>query len=207
MDRLLISLPFAYLIGSIPFSQIVAHLARGIDLRTVGSRNVGGNNLIASAGVGWGLLGGGLDAAKGLAAMWLADFLGVAFPQVLLAGLAVVAGHNWSIWLGFRGGKGLATAFGVIAWLAWPDALVCAVLWVLFHWITGSGNSGTLIAFVTLWILFALGDNPAEFGMLALGLFALVFLASAADLSKANRAASHWTENFYTPQEKRKKGA
>jgi glycerol-3-phosphate acyltransferase PlsY len=205
MDRLVLVLTLSYLIGSLPFSQIVGRLAKGIDLRKVGSGNVGGNNLMANAGVLWGLLGGGLDVLKGVSAMWLAESLGVPYPARLIAGLVSVAGHNWSVWLGFRGGKGLATAFGVLAWLAWPEALVCAGLWALLHWVTGNGNTGTAVAFVALWILSRLTGRPGELSSLGLGLFALVFLASFSDLSKANKAASHWTENFFTPKSKRQK--
>src|SRR3989304_4215141 len=153
MERLLISLLLSYLLGSIPFSLIVGRLAKGVDLRTVGSGNVGGNNLIANAGPLWGLLGGGLDAAKGAAAMWLAGILGVSYPISFLSGLFVVVGHNWSLWVGFCGGKGLATAFGALAWLAWPEALAGGRGWARPNLCVG-GTTGTIAGFGFLGVPF-----------------------------------------------------
>ena len=199
MDRLLIAILLSYLLGSIPFSQIIARLAKGIDLRKVGSRNVGGNNLIANAGAGWGLLGGGLDAAKGAAAMWLTSQLGVPYPASLLAALFVVAGHNWSVWLGFRGGKGLATAFGGLAWLTWPEAIIAAAIWGLVNWRIRNGTTATIAAFVALGILFLVESRPIEFFLLGSGLALLVYIASYKDLMVLNSSVKHWTENFTTP--------
>lgn len=199
MGRLLIALVLSYLLGSIPFSQIVAKLARGIDLRKVGSRNVGGNNLIANAGAGWGLLGGGLDAAKGAAAMWLTSQLGVPYPISLLAAIFVVAGHNWSVWLGFQGGKGLATAFGAFAWLSWPEAIITAVIWGLVNWRIRNGTTATIAAFVALGGLFLIESRPIEFFLLGFGFVILVFIASYKDLMAHNSSVKHWTENFTTP--------
>lgn len=200
MDRLILALVLSYFVGSIPFSQIVGRLVKGVDLRKVGSGNVGGNNLIANAGPGWGLLGGALDAAKGAAAMWLAASIGAGYPASLLAGLFVVAGHNWSIWLGLRGGKGLATAFGAIAWLAWPEALVCALLWGLVNWRLRNGTTATIAAFVALGILFVINARPVEYILLGFGTVVLVFIASYRDLVQVNRAAKHWSQNFTAPK-------
>ncbi|MEX1247401.1 MAG: glycerol-3-phosphate acyltransferase [Anaerolineales bacterium] len=200
MERLFILLLLSYLIGSIPFSLLVGRFAKGIDLRKVGSGNVGGNNLIANAGPGWGLLGGALDAAKGAAAMWLAGSIGVSYPASLLAGLLVVAGHNWSIWLGFRGGKGLARAFGAIAWIAWPEAVVCALLWGLVNWRLRNGTSATIAAFVALGILFVINARPVEYILFGFGIVVLVFIASYRDLVQVNRSAKHWSQNFTAPK-------
>lgn len=205
MNNLLLALLLGYLLGSIPFSQLVGRLAKGIDLRKVGSGNVGGNNLIANAGIGWGLLGGGLDAAKGAAALWLAQTLQVGYPEFLLAGLAAVAGHNWSIWLGFRGGKGLATALGVVAWLAWPEAIVCAVAWAVVNKLTDNGTTASIVAFSGLGILLFLTGRPIEYSILALGIVVLVFIASLKDLLKVMRSADKWTDNFVAPKTTKRK--
>jgi len=199
MDRLIFVLILSYLIGSIPFSQIVGRLAKGIDLRKVGSGNVGGNNLITHAGSGWGLLGGGLDAAKGVAAMWLASALSVPYPVSLLAGIFVVAGHNWSVWLGFRGGKGLATAFGVLAWLSWPEAVICAAVWGLVNWRIKNGTSATITTFLALGIIYLFESRPIEFFLLGFGIVILVYVASYKDLMALNSSVKNWTENFTAP--------
>jgi glycerol-3-phosphate acyltransferase PlsY len=201
MERLIAALILSYLIGSIPFSQIVGRLAKGIDLRKVGSRNVGGNNLIAQAGVGWGLIGGGLDVAKGAAAMWFTQGLGVPYPLSLLAGLFVLAGHNWSPWLGFRGGKGIAAGFGVLLWASWPEALIAAVAFGLMNWkILKNGTSATVVAFVLLGLLYLITSKPMEIFLLAIGIVLLIYVASYRDLVAHNKSVKHWTQNFTDPK-------
>lgn len=201
MDRSILVLLVCYFIGSIPFSQIVGRLAKGIDLRKVGTGNVGGNNLIANAGTGWGLLGGLLDAVKGIAAMWLAQVIGVSYPLNLLAGLAVVAGHNWSVWLGFRGGKGIATGFGVLGYVSWPEAVIAAVIFGVMNWrILKNGTTATIIAFVSLAILYLITGKPLEVFLLGFGIAGLIYIASYNDLKATSKSVKHWTENFTIPK-------
>lgn len=188
----LLALIISYLLGSIPFSQLVAYLAKGVDLRKVGTRNVGGNNLIQNVGAGWGVLGGGLDVLKGAAAMWLAQTLGIVSPLWFAAGLAVVAGHNWSIFLGFRGGKGLATGAGAIAFVAPLEAIACMAVWAIVNWRTGNGTNATIAGFSTLGILFLIERRPIEFFLLGFGIVALVYIASARDLAEEARTRGDW---------------
>jgi glycerol-3-phosphate acyltransferase PlsY len=104
------ALSLAYLLGSIPFSYIVARL-KGIDVRTVGSGNVGATNVMRSAGRAAGLAAFVLDFAKGSAATWTA--LRLAGPNVAAAAAVVaVLGHMYPVWLSFKGGKGVATGAG-----------------------------------------------------------------------------------------------
>ena len=111
----------AYLLGSIPSGVIAARLVKGVDVRKIGSGRTGATNAYRAAGP-WGLglttLG---DLLKGIAAVWVARFLMLAAPlqgwapwAVTLAGIAAVVGHNWSIFLGFRGGAGTSTTVGVL---------------------------------------------------------------------------------------------
>lgn len=201
MERLLIALTLSYLLGSIPFSQIIARLVKGVDLRAVGSLNVGGNNLIASAGTGWGLIGGGLDAAKGVAAMWLAQTLGASYPLSLLAGLFAVAGHNWSPWLGFRGGKGIATGLGVLGFVSWPEAVIAALIFAVMNWrFIRNGTTATIISLVSLGVLYLITGRPLEFFLLGFGIAALIYIASYNDLMATSKSAKHWTENFTIPK-------
>jgi len=131
---ILLALVLAFLLGSIPFSQLVARL-RGIDLRSVGSGNIGATNLARALGYGAGALGLLLDVLKGAAAVALARALpGEASTPAIqsLAAVLSVAGHAFTPWLGFRGGKGVATgagAFAVLApWATLVSALVFAVV-------------------------------------------------------------------------------
>lgn len=116
----------AYLLGSIPFSFLVAR-REGVDVRAVGSGNVGATNVMRNVGRAAGLLAFVLDFAKGSAATWLAQETvgGVVFPS--LAAVVAVLGHMHPVWLGFRGGKGVATGAGAFLPIA-PLATVGALI-------------------------------------------------------------------------------
>ena len=121
----------AYLLGSIPFSYLIVKLAKGRDVRTVGSGNAGATNVMRTAGKAAGAAALLLDCGKGIAAVVAARELGASSAVVGGAAAAVVAGHIFPIFLGFRGGKGVATASGVLGALA-PGVLAAAmVLFVL----------------------------------------------------------------------------
>jgi glycerol-3-phosphate acyltransferase PlsY len=121
----------AFVLGSIPFSFLLARLVGGVDIRRVGSGNVGATNVARALGLGTGLVALGLDAAKGVAAVLLARSLlapgGPSPAGEALAGLSAILGHNFTPFLRFRGGKGVATGAGVFGVLA-PWALLAAVL-------------------------------------------------------------------------------
>ncbi len=147
--RVCIGLFAGYLLGSIPFSQIVVRLRGGPDLREMGSRNVGGSNAIRAVGWGWGLLAAGLDVSKGPTALALAWGMEIPWPAYLLAGLAAMVGHNYPVWLRFRGGKGAAVGAGISAWVAFPETvlgvLLSGILFYLTRNITLAVGSGLLL--------------------------------------------------------------
>lgn len=122
----------AYLVGSIPFGYLCARFARGIDIREHGSGNIGATNVGRVLGHRWGLLVLGLDAAKGIIpvgglAPLLLDRTGPDYLHwQVAAGIATILGHMFPCWLGFRGGKGVATALGVIVCLGGWSTLVAA---------------------------------------------------------------------------------
>ena len=106
-------IPLCYLLGSIPFSYLIARLWR-VDLRQVGSGNVGATNVLRSVGPWPGALAFLLDFLKGWLAVYLAFLAGGDPIFVLSLGLAVIIGHTYPIFLGFKGGKGAATGLGVL---------------------------------------------------------------------------------------------
>ena len=132
---------FAYFIGSIPTGFLWAK-ARGIDIRTVGSGNIGATNVMRTLGKGPGITVLVIDAAKGFLPVYLAaqvlfpktNFIFVQQPSSALqivCCLAVIAGHNWTCWLKFKGGKGVATSAGALAAML-PGPLVCVLaLWAV----------------------------------------------------------------------------
>jgi len=122
----------SYLVGSIPFGLLMARLFGGSDVRKAGSGNIGATNVARVAGLVPGLLTLLLDAGKGWFAVWLAmRFLHGQALDVVLAGLLAMLGHCFPVWLGFRGGKGVATAAGVFLALCPTAMLAAAILFLL----------------------------------------------------------------------------
>jgi acyl-phosphate glycerol 3-phosphate acyltransferase len=103
-----------YIFGSIPFSYLFARGFKGIDIRKVGSGNLGAANVFTQVGILAGVLAGAGDLLKGLVPVILALSVGIPKWGILLVGMATVSGHNWPIFLRFSGGQGLATSIGVI---------------------------------------------------------------------------------------------
>lgn len=132
----------AYLLGSIPFAQVLARL-KGVDLRTVGSGNVGAGNLTSTVGLPWGIAAGVLDGLKGLVPVLLCLQAGLGPGAAGLVGLAAVIGHNWSIFMKGRSGRGLATAFGLILALH-PPLAIWTTGWAIAGWKIGGGLAGFL---------------------------------------------------------------
>ena len=111
---IVLAMVIGYLLGSIPFAYIVARLVKGVDIRKVGGGNMGTVNTMREIGTLPGLGVFFADMAKGALAVLIAQWLGLHLYWVFAVGLAAVAGHNWSVWLKFRGGQGLATTMGVL---------------------------------------------------------------------------------------------
>jgi glycerol-3-phosphate acyltransferase PlsY len=121
----------AYLVGSIPFSYLVVRIRTGQDVRTLGSGNAGATNVTRAAGKPAGLLAALLDVGKGILAVLISRGLGAPPAVVGAAAFAVVLGHCHPVFLRFRGGKGGATGWGVLAVLAPPAALLSFLVLVL----------------------------------------------------------------------------
>lgn len=115
-----------YLLGSIPFAYIAGRLFKGIDIRTVGTKNMGAHNVMLEVGrlIGIGVLL--LDMAKGAFPVLAARWLGLLDWAALSAGIAAVLGHNFPLFLGFRGGRGMASSVGIVLALMPREALIAA---------------------------------------------------------------------------------
>ncbi len=151
----------AYLLGSIPFAQVLA-LANGVDLRLVGSGNVGAGNLARSVGRSWGVAAAVLDGLKGLVPVLVArQGMGLGLGASGMAGLAAVAGHNWSIFLKGRSGRGLAPAAGLIVALD-PFLAIWVGGWAVAGWKIGGGFAGFLGWGLLPLAALAMGRPPTE---------------------------------------------
>jgi glycerol-3-phosphate acyltransferase PlsY len=125
MGYLILATVISYLIGSIPTAYIFCRLLKGVDIRTVGSGNVGATNAMRVLGKGWGVTVLLLDVLKGLVPVTLLGNVFSSSSQIMpgeltriILGLSCICGHNWTIFLGFKGGKGVATTLGVLIGLA-----------------------------------------------------------------------------------------
>jgi glycerol-3-phosphate acyltransferase PlsY len=112
--RIMAAIIIGYLLGSIPFAYIIARLKKGTDIRQKGSRNVGALAVWREVGPPFGIIALASDVGKGVLAIYAGRWLGLDLPWICAAGFAAVAGHNWPVFLNFRGGKGAATIMGVL---------------------------------------------------------------------------------------------
>ena len=143
-----------YLLGSIPSGYILVKLKKGIDIRRYGSGNPGSTNTARVAGRGLGIVVFALDAAKGAIPALLG--LAVCPEAAALAGFAAFLGHLWPIWLGFSGGKGVATAFGAALVIAPVPSLIVIAAWLIISVATSYVSVGSCSAAVLLVIILIL---------------------------------------------------
>jgi len=166
----IIGIVVGYLLGSIPSAYIAARLAKGQDIRQIGSGNVGGLNIYREIGAKAAVAVAIVDIGKGAAAVAVAYWLlSLDQPWVLAAGLAAVIGHMWMVWLKFSGGKAVGTTVGVLATMMpllggyWPELLVFLALIALPLFITHNIALSTFIALACLPIIMWLGRPPGYF--------------------------------------------
>ena len=163
MKSLLILL-IAYLIGSIPFGYLIVRTKGGGDIRQTGSGGTGATNVSRGAGKAAGVLTLLLDAAKGAAVVLIAQSVSGSDWVKAAAAIAVIVGHIFPVWLGFRGGKGVATGVGVFLILA-PIALLCAgVIFVSIVFFTRYVSLGSIMAAALIPLLVWLQNVFVEPG-------------------------------------------
>ncbi|MBN9067785.1 MAG: glycerol-3-phosphate 1-O-acyltransferase PlsY [Rhizobiales bacterium] len=143
------ALVVGYLFGSIPSGYLLARAAGLGDVRNIGSGNIGATNVLRTGNKGLAALTLILDALKGTVPVWLALHYFGLYPA-MLAGLGAFLGHLFPVWLGFKGGKGVATYLGVLLGLAWEGVIVFAVAWLLVAAITRFSSLAALVAAVAV---------------------------------------------------------
>ena len=155
----------AYLWGGIPSSYLVARYLKGIDIREYGSGNVGASNVSEHVGKGIGLLLGTFDClGKGTLPVVALSLMDQSMAVRVAAGLAAVTGHNWSPYIRFTGGRGVATAIGVmIGFLMWKEFLVgAAILGIIGRLLTKDLGFWTFVAMLALPVLAYVFEEPPE---------------------------------------------
>ena len=167
----LLALLAGYLCGSVPFGLILTRLAGAGDIRSIGSGNIGATNVLRTGRKGLAAATLILDALKGALPVWFAGrYLGM--EPMLAAGLGAFLGHIAPVWLGFRGGKGVATYIGILLALDWRVMLVFAAIWLGVAFASRYSSLAALVA--SLVVPFALWwlDGPAP--ALLIGVLSLI---------------------------------
>ncbi|EJL32169.1 glycerol-3-phosphate 1-O-acyltransferase PlsY [Novosphingobium sp. AP12] len=166
------AIAIGYALGSVPFGLIITRLFGAGDLRAIGSGNIGATNVLRTGRKGLAAATLLLDLAKGLAAVLI---VGRFWPEwAPLAGLGAFLGHCFPVWLGFKGGKGVATTAGIAFGLAWPVGLAYAVTWIgLLATVRISSVAGMTAAIVAPLAALALGQHEAALVLAAIAALVL----------------------------------
>ncbi len=171
----MLMLPFifpGYLFGSVPFGLLLTRMAGLGDIRSIGSRSIGATNVLRTGNKWLAAATLLLDAGKGAVAVGVFLILGPP-DAALWSGLGAVIGHLFPVWLGFKGGKGVATGLGVMLTLAWPVAVTGCVVWLLVAVITRMSSLASLVA-VAVTPVAALYLANGKIAWLALGIAAML---------------------------------
>jgi acyl phosphate:glycerol-3-phosphate acyltransferase len=179
--NLLTAAVLGYLLGSIPFGLLVARLAGLGDIRQIGSGNIGATNVLRTGSRSAAALTLLLDLAKGFAAVVIAAGWGE--DAMLLAAGGAIIGHMFPIWLGFRGGKGVATALGVVMALAWPVGLAAALVWLATTLLFRYSSLAALVAAVVGAALAPFLADPMTATVIA-GIALLIILRHHANIRR-----------------------
>ncbi|MHB8108036.1 MAG: glycerol-3-phosphate 1-O-acyltransferase PlsY [Candidatus Cryosericum sp.] len=179
----------AYFVGSLPFSYIFAKLAKGVDITKVGSRNMGATNVLRTAGPVPAMFAFAGDFLKAVLFLFvlIRFFPTLSRETVLVAAVAVVLGHDFSVLARFKGGKGVATTFGVVLVLSWPVALVELGIWFGVMALRSTVSLASVAGLVTLPVVALLFRQPPKL-VLIYALLALLGVVRHAENIRRLRA-------------------
>jgi glycerol-3-phosphate acyltransferase PlsY len=177
-----IAIVLGYLLGSIPFGLLLTRVAGLGDIRAIGSGNIGATNVLRTGNKGLAATTLLCDALKGTAAVFVGWWLGGA-DAALLAGVAAFLGHLYPAWLGFKGGKGVATFIGVTLGLVWQAVLALAITWLLVALVTRYSSLAALVASVVATIAVFVFATPLV-GIFFAAMTALIFLRHKANIGR-----------------------
>lgn len=185
-----------YLFGSIPSGVVLSRAFLGRDVRDVGSGNIGAANAARAGGMRLGAAVALFDIAKGLVPVLLARWAGLDPAALSMVAVAAVLGHDFSLFLRLRGGKGVATTLGVMLGLAPLAAVLAALAWVIVLGIWRYTSLASLVALALLPLMLLLTGQPGVFMIAALALF---LLAAAKHVENIGRLLSG-TERRFRPR-------
>lgn len=202
-----LSLIAAYLLGALPFGLILAGL-RGVDIRKAGSGNIGATNVFRSVSKPLGILTFFLDFLKGFVPAFFFPLLlyrlaGIEDPSKWLAlgcGAAAIAGHNWPVYLRFKGGKGVATSAGMLAGVFPPGIAIGLVVWILCLLLSGYVSLASILAALLVglsgWLFFMRGLCPMPVVVILSALSILVIARHAPNIRRLCNGTEHRFRRF-----------
>jgi glycerol-3-phosphate acyltransferase PlsY len=176
----------AYVIGSLPFSYIFAKMVKGVDITKEGSKNMGATNVLRTAGPVPAALAFAGDFLKAvlLLLVLIRFFPALSRETVLMAAVAVVLGHDFSVFAGFKGGKGVATTFGVVFVLSWPVALVELGIWLVVMVLRNTVSLASVVVFAALPVAALLLRQPPKLVLIYTLLAVLGIVRHAANIRR-----------------------
>lgn len=186
----------AYLLGSIPSGMIWGWVARRIDIRKHGSGRTGGTNVWRSVGFIPAVLTAITDGLKGAAAIWLTEALELSLAAIAVAGVLAVVGHNYSLFLGFRGGAGTATTVGVAAALWFPFLPILVMIGVIAGVLVGHASVASITVAVLLPLIFALRDEVPNAIILGIPVMLLTLWALRPNIQRLRNRAERFLPIF-----------
>lgn len=181
----------AYLIGSLLFAKLIASI-KGVDISKIGSKNPGATNIARALGFRWGLVVFLLDASKGLLPTLLAKhFYGPESLTYALTAIASVLGHNFPIYYGFRGGKGVATSFGIAVVFSPLGSMLSALIWGLVFWKTRISAIASILAIISFVIACAILKIPTYPMIATIFISALIIIRHYPNIKRLIRGEEH----------------
>jgi glycerol-3-phosphate acyltransferase PlsY len=173
----------SYLLGSIPFGLVISYLVKGIDIRKYGSGNIGATNVVRVVGKGWGILVFILDFFKGLTPLLLAKII-IAPSNLIyvILALASVCGHNWPLFLKFKGGKGVATSLGALCALAvifpklWLVLAISLGVWVLAFYLSRYVSLASILLGLSFFLFSFILSLPKEIKAFSFLIFVFILI-------------------------------
>jgi len=179
MDTLfqIIAILLSYLLGAVPFGLFFSKLFSDVDVRTIGSGNIGATNVLRAAGKKAAVLTLLMDTMKGLVPVLIVKFLFQDDAITVLSGAAAILGHNFPVYLKFRGGKGVATSYGVVVAVAPLTGLLCLIIWALVAYIWRFSSLSALVSFACYpgLTFFITSPQSKPYGLLALFIFGMIY--------------------------------
>ena len=173
----------AYLSGSIPYGLLLTYIFGGVDIRQIGSGNIGTTNVLRTGRKSLAAATLACDTLKGFLPVYGAAHFGIADTALYLVAFTAILGHVFPIWLKFKGGKGVATSLGVFAALSWPLGLFAALMWILVGRLTKISSLSALCSF-TISPIFAVLVLSKELPLFTLVVTLLIFWTHRSNIQR-----------------------